>query len=419
MFNVVNTFFAGFVSTEAIAALALSFPIFFIILSFGIGISQGTTALISNALGRKDSLGARILAMQSVSFAVLFSLGLTATGLLAAPFLFRMLGASGQYLDLSLGYTNIILLGVTFFMFQFIINSSLQAQGDAKSLRNVLIFGFFLNIILDPWFLFGGLGVPAMGIKGIALATISIEFLGCFYLAWKVLKTPLWHKLHWRYLIPHKDAFREISLHGFPASLNMMTVAIGVFVITFFVSKFGQEAVAAYGIASRIEQIALLPAIGLNMAILSIAGQNNGARLMHRVRETWRKSLKYGSILSIIGSLGIFLFRWQLMDIFTDDATVISIGAMYLPIAAFIFVAYIAFFQSVALLQGMKKPLHAVWIGFARQIALPLAVYPLFSLWFGLQGIWWGVFLVNWTTAIFTVALAEYILMKASAHQSS
>ncbi len=181
MYNVVDTFFAGFISTDALAALSISFPVFFIIIAMGSGISQGGTALIANALGEKDQAKAHHTCVQCLSFGAFFAVALTALGLLSAPMLFQILGASGEYLEIALDYINLILCGTLFIVIQSIANACLNAQGDTKTYRNVLIASFFLNCVLDPWFMYGGLGIPSMGIKGIALATIMIQFLGMLY----------------------------------------------------------------------------------------------------------------------------------------------------------------------------------------------------------------------------------------------
>jgi hypothetical protein len=133
MFNVVDTYFSGLISTEAVAALSLSFPVFFVILAVGFGVSTGATALIANALGAGDEHRARLYAIQSVSFSVLLSVILTLVGLWAAPALFAFLGASGSYLAIALAYINVIFLGLVFFSLNFVFNAILSAQGDTKS----------------------------------------------------------------------------------------------------------------------------------------------------------------------------------------------------------------------------------------------------------------------------------------------
>lgn len=414
MFNVVDTFFGGLISTQVLAALSLSFPVFFIILAMGSGISTGTTALIGNAFGAGNRDEARLFGIQGISFGVLVSIIMTLIGVYASPFLFSVLGASDDYLTACLIYMNTIFLGTLFFMLVFMLNAILVALGDTRSFRNFLVGGFFLNIIFDPWFIYGGLGIPPLGVVGIALATVLIQLFGGVYLGIKVYKTGLMSNKSIKDIFPRAGYFKEIARQGFPASLNLATVGIGIFVITYFISKFGKEAVAAYGIATRVEQIALLPTVGLNTATLTIVAQNNGAKLFHRIKETLNAALRYGGILMGLGTLGVFLLAEHLMGLFTSDGRVVDIGATYLRIAAFVFYAYVILYVNVAALQGVKRPMYAIWIGLYRQIIAPIIVFFFLTqiLDFGLMAIWWAIFALTWSAALITLFYARRLLRK-------
>jgi len=419
MYNVVDTFYGGLESTEALAALSLSFPIFFTIIALGSGIGTGATALIANALGEKRKKKPILYAMQAVSFTVLLALFLTLVGWLVSPALFRLLGASDTYLSLSLSYMNIIFLGAIFFMLTFTFNAILNAQGDSKSFRNYLIAGFFLNLLLDPMLMYGWFGLPRLGLAGIAWATFIIQFLGAIYLAYKVTKTDLYCPDCYKLLMPKKQPYKDISVQGFPAGLNMMTVALGIFIITYFISRFGQEPVAAYGIATRVEQIFLLPTIGLNIATLAIVGQNNGAKRMDRVREAVGTALKYGLYIMSIAAVILIIFGAKLMGIFTNDANIITIGAFYLKFAAFMTWAYVLLHVYVSALQGLKRPMFALWIGVYRQIFGPLVIFTILINYFGLNGVWWGILITVWSGTIFTVFYSRRIIKIENSNMNS
>jgi Na+-driven multidrug efflux pump len=183
----------------------------------------------------------------------------------------------------------------------------------------------------------------------------------------------------------------------------MLTVALGIFVITWFIGKFSKEGVAAYGIATRVEQIFLLPTIGLNIAILSLTGQNNGARRFDRIREALRATTRYGLVMMVVSGLIVFFAGGWLVDLFTDDLTVRAIGAQYLRIAAITGGAYVILFQTVFMLQGLRKPMYGLWVGLYRQLLGPGVVFWLlaFQLGWGMRGIWWGIFSVTWSAALF------------------
>ena len=416
MFNVVDTYFGGSISTQALAALSLSFPVFFIIIALGSGIATGSTALIATSLGSGNLKEAKMYAIQGVAFGVLMSIVLTYVGITASPFLFTLLGAEGVYLDQSLIYMNTIFVGSILFIINYMLNSILNALGDTRSFRNFLIIAFFLNIILDPWFIFGGIGLPPMGILGIALATLCVEMIGIFYLGLRVSRTKLVCDRCARDIIPRSDAFRNIAYQGLPSSLNMVTVGLGIFVIMYFVSTFGKEAVAAYGVATRVEQIVLLPTIGLNIATVTLVAQNNGAKLFGRIYETVRTALRYGAWCMAVGTIFVFVFAGRLMGLFTSDAQVISIGTIYLRIAAFVLYAYVILYVNIAALQGLKRPIFGLIIGMCRQIIFPFGIFYLLTRLFdcALLGIWWGIFGITWAAAFVAFFYSRYILRNVS-----
>lgn len=417
MFNVVDTFFGGMVSTQAQAALSLSFPVFFIIIALGSGLSSGATAIIANALGAGGSRDARVLSRQTISLAFLAAVVLTAVGLIASRPLFIFLGASDAYLGDCLAYMYTIFAGTIFFLGAYALNAILNALGDTRSYRNFLIAGFLANVVLDPWFIFGGLGVPAMGIVGLAVSTVLIELSGALYLAVKVRGTGMLGAPGLKDFYPRRGPMGVIISQGLPAAINMFTVGLGIFVILAFINPFGQAAVAAYGIAVRIEQIVLLPAIGLSVATLTLVAHSNGARLYGRIEETLRSVLISGGVCMAIGGLAVFLSAEACMRIFSADAEVISIGAAYLRIDALALYAYVILSVSVATLQGIKKPGFAVLIGAGRQIIAPAVAFAILIEIFhaGLLSIWWGICIITWTAAVITALYARRLLKKAPA----
>jgi putative MATE family efflux protein len=416
MFNAVDTYFGGLISTQALAALSLSFPVFFIIIAMGSGLSSGTTAVIANTLGASETHAARVLSLQAITLALLLSGILTAIGWQASPMLFSLLGASQVYLHDCLTYMHTIFAGTVFFLCAYACNAILNALGDTRSFRNFLICGFFANVILDPWFIFGGLGIPAMGIFGLAFSTVLIELMGSLYLAGRVWRTGILAGSAWKDFFPLPGPMTTIIRQGLPASLSMLTVGLGIFVITYFISAFGKEAVAAYGIAVRIEQIVLLPAIGLSVATLTLVAHSNGAGLYDRITQTIATALKFGGICMALGGLAVFLLARSCMRIFTQDPSVIDIGATYLRIDALALFAYVILSVHIAALQGIKRPGFAVLIGLARQIIAPGMVFFLLTkVWHsGLPGIWWGICIITWSAAMLTSVYARRLLKNSA-----
>ncbi len=412
MYNFVDTYFAGRISESALTGLSRSFPLFLGLLAVGSGLSNGTTALISNALGRGDRAEAREFFAQSVLFACVAGLAVSIVGWLTAPALFRTLHAEGPHLEAALAFMNMIFLGGAFFVLQMTLNAVLNAQGETTVFRNVLIGSFLGNCLFNPLFIYGWFGLPAMGVAGIGFATSVIQVIGVAFLLAHILRSKLCEGITLSMFKPRATYLVQIAQQAVPASLNMFTVALGVYVITWFVGKFGEAGVAGYGIATRIEQVVLLPTIGLNFAVLSLTGQNNGARRMDRVNEAWRTCIRYSLVLMVAGGALLLLCGSPAMRWFTDNEEVIARGKDYLIIAALTLCAYPVLFQTVFMLQGLKRPAYGLWIGLYRQIAAPFVVFNVlaFGLGWQLWGVWWGVCLVNWSAALFTLWWGARIL---------
>ena len=397
LFQVVDTFFAGTISTEALAALALSFPIFFGVIGIASGFATGTSALIGNALGAGKQDEAEHIALQGLLLTIILALLMMTLGLLTAPFLFGLLGASGDYLDTNMSYIKPIFYGTLFFNLVFMFNASLTAQGNTRPFRNFLMFGFFLNILLDPWFISGGFGLPAMGIAGVGLATSLIQAIGAVYLGFTALRTPLFELKDWGLLRPDMNKIGQIIQQGLPPALDLSTVSLGGFIVTYFISQFGTDAVAAYGIASRIDRLVWLPLVGLDVATLSLVAQNNGAKRYDRVWQTIVKAVRYGILLMVVLGILVFIFASQLMTFFSIKPDIIAVGVHIIRISAVSYLALPFSFIGFAALRGVKRPILPMLMSITRMIILPAIVIYILLTFFnvGLTGIWWTITGIN------------------------
>jgi len=155
----------------------------------------------------------------------------------------------------------------------------------------------------------------------------------------------------------------------------MFSIALGFFVLTYYLKSYGESSVAAFGVGTRIEQIALLPAIGLSGALMAIVGQNNGAHKRGRVQETVKLCIWYGLILITVMSILIYVFAESLVKLFTDDREVIEIGIEYIQIMALIQWAYVMSFLHIGFLQAIKKPAYAFYEAIVRKIITPLIAF--------------------------------------------
>ncbi|MGA1291417.1 MAG: MATE family efflux transporter [Pelagibacteraceae bacterium] len=404
-YNLVDTWFAGKISPEAISAIAKSFPLYFIIIAIGVGVGASTNSLIGNSIGSKKVKVASLYVSQSIVFAVFISILVTLFGLNTSDFFLSVMGSNAESIALTREYLDIIFYGTIIVMVQISLNGTLNAQGDTKSYRNVLIVSFFLNIFLNPLFIFGYGFVPAFGISGLAIATVISQLLGLIYLIYKVNTCALKKYLTLECYIPKFKLIHELATQAFPIMFSMLFIGIGIFNILYFIGKFGDLATAGYGAALRIEQVFLLPVIGLNTAVLSIGGQNFGAKKIDRIKELYSKALLFGSTFMSVAGVIIYTNSIFLVSLFTDDPVAIKHGSIYLQIAALIGPVYPVFFISSAIFQAIKKPIYSLYMSILRLTAIPfLALWYVINIKGGeYADIFYTILVTNWVMGILVV----------------
>tara|TARA_Y100000590_G_scaffold93823_1_gene106382 strand:+ start:91 stop:1395 length:1305 start_codon:yes stop_codon:yes gene_type:complete len=414
LFNLVDTFYAGRISADALAALAKAFPLYFIIIAAGIGIVAGCNSLIGNSLGSNNKVAASIYSYNSLVYAFFLSIFIMLIGTFFSYDILKFMGSTQESIALSKEYTDIIFFGTIVFLILTSFNSILYAQGDTKTYRNVLVVGVILNIILNPIFIFGLFFIPAFGIAGLAISTILIQFGACIYLFYKVKQTEL-------KIIPKISNFyirRNFLINIFnqsmPITMALFLVATGSYLILSFINIFGDQAVAGYGAAIRFEHLFSLPVIGLNTAVISIAGQNFGARRYDRIKEVYFKSVTIGVIIMSVAGVIIYILSEPIIRIFSDDLEVIKYGSSYLKIAAFIGPIYPVFFISHALFTALKKTFLIFYSNLLRMVFLPFAiVWVILNVMEGyFNDIFYGLLIMNWILGFIMLAIARGLMIK-------
>ncbi len=426
-YNLVDTWFAGKISAEAIGAIAKSFPIYFVIIAVGVGIGAATNSCIGNLLGEKKMNKASLFIAQSVVFAIVTSVIVTLFGLNASNFLLSIMGSDSASIALTREYLDIIFYGTFIVMIQISLNGALNAQGDTKSYRNVLIFSFFLNIILNPLFIWGFAIVPPFaisgmieyielippfGIAGLAIATVISQLVGTLYLTYKINSCNLKKYLSIKCFIPKLNLLKELLAQALPIMFSMLFIGVGIFNILYFIGQFGDLATAGYGAALRVEQVFLLPVIGLNTAVLSIGGQNFGAKNYDRIRELYTKALLFGSSFMVGAGVVLFFGAEFLVSQFTSNLEAIIHGTIYLKVAALIGPIYPIFFITTAVFQALKKPIYSLYLSILR-----LTAFPFLSLWYviNIRGgdytdIFYTIMATNWFMGIALIIFIGYFL---------
>ena len=394
LYNVVDVYWAGRLSTDAQAGLAIGFQAFFILMAVGFGLSSALSALVSNAKGSKDAEQTQTFIAQGLIYGVIATVVLMIVGWFFGPILITLVSEPGAYRDAALGYFHWLIFALPGFFLAYGGNGILQAHGDSRSMQRALTVAFFVNIGLNPLLMFGIDGVwGGMGFNGIAVATIVSQTAVMVFIVSRILKLDAMQSVTRASFRPIHDIFAQITAQLIPASSAMMVMFVSGFVVQFALKEFGGAAVAAYGVALRIEQILLLPVLGMTGALLPIAGQNFGAKDFDRVRAALRFCWMTGFAMAVVATPVLLFAGGWAISLFSDDPEVIRIGSSYLRVDAFLFPIYMMLFSINSLLQALKKPIWTLWISIYRQgFGVAFFIWVFISvLDFSVWGVWLGI----------------------------
>ena len=412
LYNVVDTFYAGLLSTDAQASLAISFQVFFILIAVGFGLNAALGALVGKALGEGRSGQAKRIACQGISFSILASLVLMVLGMVFSPQLIAIISQPGAYRDAANAYLTVLIFAAPSFLIAFGVNGILAAQGDMKSMQRAQIAAFFANLAFNPLFIFGIPGVvDGIGFNGIAASTVVSQTGVMAYIIWRSLNSDVMKHDYPMIFRPRWKWYSAITAQALPTAFAMIVMMIAGFVVQFFLKQFGGTAVAAYGIGLRVEQLILLPGFGLTGALLPIAAQNYGAQNFDRVREALYFCFKAGVLMMLIGSAILWTAAPYAMAVFSDDPEVIRIGSNYLRVDGFILPIYLMLFAVNSLLQALQKPVWTVWIGLYRQgfgVAFFSFLFVSVFDW-GTWGVWFGIAVSVATGYVLSLAVLNYV----------
>ena len=372
LYTIVDTFYAGKISPEALSALSKSFPIYFLIIATSIGVTVAGTSLIGSSIGEKNEKNVLSYFGNVIIYSIIISIVVSILGFAFGEKIFLLMNSSQEVTILGLEYINVIFLGTILFILVVALNSFLHAEGDTKTYRNVLIFSFFLNIILNPIFIFGFLFIPPLGITGIGIATLIAQFVSFLVILIKILNNQRIKQITLDHFKAKFFFLKNIFFQSMPITIAILGYSIAATIVFTYVGLFGEYAVAGYGSATRIEQVVLLPILGINTAIISIIAQNIGAKYYDRVEQSYFTSIKYGLFIMLIAGVVIFISADIVPKFFSSNPDVIMHGSMYLKISAFILPAYPIFFLSNGFFMALKKSEKAMVNNIARNVIVPV-----------------------------------------------
>ena len=377
-YSFINAIWVGrFLGTSALAAVTVSFPIVFALFSVGMGLTMATGILVSQNYGARKMDELRRVVDSSTVLIYSLSIVFTVLGELFAPSVLRAMDTPAEVFDSSVSYLRIMLVSLPFGFGLFLVRSMLQGVGDSKTPLYFQFGSVLLTTVLDPVLIFGWLGMPKLGLNGTAWATLFSQALVLVALiaylrAKQTAVAPTFPRLS--HLGPTTWKILRI---GLPSAVQQSMVSIGMVLVTGIVNGFGEVATAALGAASRIDQIAFIPAMTFGMAISTLAGQNLGAGHHHRVKEIfWWGCLLNGGVTLLISGAAV-VFAQGLLMIFVKDAPVIELGVAYLHIVGACYVLFALLFVSNGIINGAGH-------------TLTTTLFSLISLWvFRVPGAWW------------------------------
>ena len=395
-YNVVDSIIVGnFIGKEALAAVGASFPVIFVLISMVIGLASGITIVISQYFGAKDYNNVS-RAIDTMYIGMFFASIVTSVlGIIFSKEIFILLNLPEEVMPMALEYLNIFLLGmVVFFGFNG-TSAILRGMGDSKTPLYFLIISTLTNVLLDLLFVI----VFNMGVKGVALATV-ISQTGALVTA--ILYLNRYHKIiniRLKGLVFDRQIFKHSIRIGLPTGFQHSFVALGNMAIMGVVNTFGTNVIAAYSVASRLDAIALIPAMIMAQALATFVGQNLGANKSDRVKTGLLSTILLTSIVTIATTTIIVSFGDIFMDAFTNDTKVIDIGSEYLTIVSLFYLVFAFMFTFNGVMRGagdtfipMIFTLVSLWL-----IRIPFAIF--LSNRFGEAGIWWS-FPMSWATGL-------------------
>jgi len=388
LYNITDSIIVGkFLGKEALAAVGASFPLIFMLISFVIGIASGSTIIISQYFGAKDIAKVRKAIDTMYIFLFFASVFIAIIGIAFSAPIFRLIKLPEELIPHATLYMNVYLSGMIFFFGFNGTSAILRGLGDSKTPLYFLIISTLANIVFDLLFVV----VFKWGIAGAAFATVLSQAGAFFTLMIYLNRTHELIRLTWRKPDWDKVIFSESIRIGLPTGFQQTFVSLGMLALLRIVNDYGTNAVAAYSVAVRIDGLASLPAMNFGQALSTYVGQNIGANKIPRVRQGLIATLNISTIVALVTSALIMIFREPLMFLFTNDLNVIAIGARYLMIVGGFYIFFSSMFVIGGVMRGagdtlipMFITLFALWI-----VRIPLAW--LLSHKIGIDGIWWAI----------------------------
>jgi putative MATE family efflux protein len=392
-YSFINAIWVGqFLGKTALAAVTVSFPVVFVLIALGAGLTLATSILISQHYGAGDMPALRRVVGSSTVLIGALSLVLMVGGELLAPQIVRAMDTPPDVLPLAVGYLRVFLISLPLGFGLFLTRSMLQGAGDSTTPLYFQAAAVVLTTALDPVLMFGWLGLPALGLNGTAWATVIAQAIALSGLVAMLRRRgdPVAPGLG-RDSLDWRTASTTIRI-GIPSAVQQSLISLGMVFVTGIVNGFGRDATAAFGAACRIDQLAFLPALTFSLAVSTLAGQNIGAGRHHRVREIFLWGCLLSGGITLAASVLVVSAPRVMLRVFTGDAVVIALGAGYLRIVGACYVFFAVMFVSNGIINGAGHTLVTTVVSLVSLwvVRVPLA-YWLSGRLGSVRGVWYAI----------------------------
>ena len=412
LYNIVDSVFVSMINQAALTAVSMAFPIQNLLIAVSAGTCVGVNALLSRSLGERNAKNANLAAVNGLFLAFVSFLFFALFGIFGARFFFESQTDNPVIIEYGIQYLQIVCI-FSFGLFgEMMFERILQSTGQTFYCMITQGTGAIINIILDPILIFGLLGVPAMGIRGAAAATVFGQIVAM------VLAAMLNHaknkdvRISFKGFSPHKRTISIIYQVGVPSIIMQSISSVMTFGLNKILISFSETAVAVFGVYFKLQSFIFMPIFGLNNGMIPIIAYNYGARNKKRIMETVRLSIGIAVGIMLIGLAVFQLMTPQLLMLFQADADMLSIGVPALRIISlsFLFAGYCIIMGSV--FQAMGNGVYSLIISVARQLVciLPLAYF--FAQVFGLHAVWYSIPLAEITSVVLSSILFRKIYVE-------
>ena len=422
LYNVVDSIFISRVSEDALSALSLAYPIQFLMVALNIGTNIGMTALISRSLGERNFDRANDYASHGLFLAIMYSILFALLGFLFTKPFFHAMTTNENIRREGINYLSIVTVISFGFFIQTTFEKMMQATGKTVGSMITQLVGAITNIILDPIFIFGYFGIPAMGTRGAAYATVIGQILGMFvgFFLNKLLNGDLDFKFiflkvrdssksiigsYYTFTTSNikLDIIKNIYKVGLPSIVMQSIGSFMIFGLNSILIKY-QSAVAVLGVYYKLQSFILMPLIGLNNGMVPIVSYNFGAHKVDRINKVIKCALVAGFIMMIFGMIILCVFPGNILRLFNANDTMMETGKYAFRVIAIHYplISFNIILSSV--MQATRKEIYSLIASLIRQIVILLPTAFLLSHHFGLQGVWF-CFLLSESIAFIIILL--------------